>query len=92
MIFKIKYYLERKQREQQEQKKLLRKQLNLLAEASEHSIEMELAALSEKMCKVYKLLNSPSRRTIFIVWFSAMNFYLIICLFVFIKKLFRGKS
>ena len=92
MIFKIKYYLERKQREHLEQKKILRKQLDLLAEKLGYAHETESACIAEASCKIYKLLHTPTKMVTFGICFIAVNFHFVICFLILVKKLFGRKT
>lgn len=73
----------------QEERKLLRQQLELLAEQSQTAYESDLAELSNSMCEVYKLLNQSAFAVA--VQFAVFA-YLVIGFLIFFKKLFWGKT
>lgn len=63
----------------QQDRNLLRKQMELLAEQSKSATDSELARLSTAMCDVYDRLN---RNCPAIVLFPAVGLYLLICILV----------
>lgn len=65
--------------------KLLRKQLELLAEQSNGAADSELARLSTAMCEVYRELERNSRNWRLLVGIAllfAISLYLLICILI----------
>lgn len=70
------------------ERKLLRKQMELLAEQSNGAMDRDLASLSDAMCEVHRELVSD-RLAISTTLFSAVCLNLLVCILVHIKKLLR---
>lgn len=71
------------------ERKLLCRQLELLAEQSKVAMEKDLSEMSDSMCEIYKLLNY----TVFTIAAQfAVYTYLVVGFLVLLKKLFRCKS
>lgn len=70
-------------------RKLLRQQLQLLAEQSQTAYESDLAELSNSMCKIYKLLNQSAFA---VAAEFAVFAYLVIGFLILLKKLLWSKT
>lgn len=75
-----------------EERKLLHKQLQLLAEQSQDSFPEILPEISIAMCRIYKMLRQYPGSAAFNAYFLFMGTNFVICFVIFIKKLFRRKA
>lgn len=68
------------------ERRLLRKQMELLAEQSNDATDRELAELSVAMCETHRELQRNNLATVALL--SAVGFNLLVCILVHIQKFF----
>lgn len=72
-----------------QERELLHKQLELLAEQSKGAMEKDLSELSDSMCKIYRSI-MQSHAAFFASLIVGAN--LIVCFLILLKKFFRGDT
>ena len=74
------------------EERILRQQLELLAERSESATEEELPGISAAMCDIYKLVACRLILSALGTLLTVMLANLFMCIIVHVKKLLRGKA